>query len=178
MTNCISHSEEFTAAFNLINGRIEQYHMLLGYPLRFNDGATVSPFDDAVLGPFNVKRRMTQHRDICLALLAEVTEILDTAPWKPWRPDDYKGVDVEHMAEEVVDAYFFLASLCENWNITNKMLGEALEAKLRVCYDRIYHDYNKSRDEIEQEHYAVNGVAPWADPADKHEDVNPISLGK
>ena len=107
-------------------GLIEAYHKKLGFPKCTNDVAI----------------KLQQHRDLCIALQAELTELLDSMPWKPWRPDGYKNFDKTNFKEEVVDCIFFLTALCENWNIAPIEIGTMIAEKLQENYDRIERGYN------------------------------------
>ena len=125
-------SGEFIEPFERIIGAIMEYHKQLGYPI------TECALSD----------RVAQHRQFCLAIHAETTELLDAVPWKPWRPVGYKPVDKVNVAEEIVDILFFCTSICEIWGIPAAMLGTMLENKLIENRRRIAIGYNKPSDEM------------------------------
>ena len=123
---------EFRESFRRIIGAIKAYHTELGYPKI----ECAEP------------ERIAQHRQFCLAIHAETTELLDAVPWKPWRPDDYKPVDKVNIAEELVDILFFCTSISEIWNISEDTLADILERKLIENRRRILGGYNKPSDEM------------------------------
>lgn len=125
-------SGEFREPFRRIIGAIKAYHTELGYPkLQCAES-----------------ERNAQHRDLCLALHAEVSELLDAAPWKPWRPDGYKPFDAVNAAEELIDILFFLSSICETWGINEDALADTLERKLIENRRRVLKGYNKPSDKM------------------------------
>lgn len=125
-------SGEFREPFERILGAIKAYHSKLGYP-------KVECADS---------ERIAQHRQFCLAIQAETTELLDAVPWKPWRPENYKDPDLLNVKEEVVDIVFFLTSICEVWGIDFADLGDILERKLIENNRRILNGYNKAANQM------------------------------
>lgn len=125
-------SGDMRESFERIMGAIEVYHSELGYPKRECANS----------------EKNAQHRQFCLAIHAEVTELLDAVPWKPWRPDDYKNPDILNIKEEVVDIIFFLTSVCEVWGISFADLGDILERKLIENRRRILNGYSKQSDKM------------------------------
>ena len=125
-------SGEFRSSFKRIIGAIKAYHTELGYP----KVECTEP------------ERIAQHRQLCLAIHAETTELLDAVPWKPWRPDGYKPVDKVNVAEELVDILFFCTSISEIWDIPEDMLADILERKLIENRRRILNGYSKPSDEM------------------------------
>lgn len=123
---------KFRDSFQRILGAIEAYHIKLGYPITL----------------CNTNDRIAQHRQFCLAIHAEVTELLDAVPWKPWRDPSYKPVDLTNVKEEIVDVIFFLASICEVWGVRSDDLADILERKLIENERRILNGYNKPSDEM------------------------------
>lgn len=117
---------KFVEAFKEIYGAIQEYHQKLGYP---------------VINP-HIPCQLEQHRDLCLAMHAEVTELLESVPWKPWRDSSYKRVDKVNMAEEIIDILFFCNSICELWYIDHNDLAKMLERKLVENNRRISMGYN------------------------------------
>lgn len=120
-------SGKFRESFERIMSAIKEYHTELGYP-KLECASS---------------EKNAQHRQFCLAIHAETTELLDAAPWKPWRPDNYKDPDILNIKEEVVDIIFFLTSICETWGIQFEDLGDILERKLIENNCRILNGYNK-----------------------------------
>lgn len=125
-------SGKFRSSFRRIIGAIRAYHTELGYP----KVECTKP------------ERIAQHRQLCLAIHAETTELLDAVPWKPWRPDDYKPVDWVNVAEELADIIFFCTSISETWNIPEDILADILERKLVENRRRILNGYSKPSDEM------------------------------
>lgn len=80
--------------------------------------------------------------NICLALHAEVDELLESYDWKPWRPAGYKDVDQANMMVEIVDILFFLGSFAETFGITGSDLTYTFFKKLSENYNRISEGYN------------------------------------
>jgi len=119
-------------SFWRIMGAIAEYHTELGYP---KTKCTDS-------------EKNAQHRQFCLAIHAEVTELLDAVPWKPWRPEGYKEPDILNIKEEVVDIVFFLTSICEVWGIDFADLGDMLERKLIENRRRVLNGYSKPAAEM------------------------------
>lgn len=82
--------------------------------------------------------------EIILALHHEVSELGESYPWKPWRPKNYKKVDIDNMLEEIVDILFFLGSILELNNIYSVELEYKFIDKLRTNYQRIEEGYNET----------------------------------
>lgn len=57
------------------------------------------------IGP---KEQMGYLRDVSLALVVEVVEMLQELPWKPWKAIEDQPLNLEKAAEESVDALVFL----------------------------------------------------------------------
>lgn len=123
---------KFQKPFTEIMGAIEEYHTRLGYPRKNASNAM----------------RIKMHNDFCLALNAEVTELLDAVPWKPWRPNNYKPVDKVNIMEEIVDIIFFLTSISEVWDLDYGRIGDMLERKLIENNRRIDNGYSKPSDQM------------------------------
>lgn len=108
---------------------IRAYHKELGWPK-----ATYS---------------LHEHREECLGLIAECTEVLYAAPWKPWK--DY-GCSTENLctqvlikqdvAKELVDVLFFMSSIMEIWEITPDYFARVFKEKLAENYNRLTSGYN------------------------------------
>lgn len=111
---------------------IRAYHKELGWP-------------KAILDP-------QEHRDMCMAMVAECVEVLNAAPWKPWKSyateydgmneHDIKQVVQRNIAEELVDVFFFMSSIMEIWEITPEAFEKAFKEKMRVNIARISNGYN------------------------------------
>lgn len=131
---------EFREAFLAIFNAIERYHDKLGFP---------ETLSSCVQGPNGltsenlVAFKVQQHAEFCVALHAEITELLEAVPWKPWRPLNYKEVDLTNVMEELVDIIFFIGSMREIWNISPLEMADILERKLIENYRRISNGYNK-----------------------------------
>jgi phosphoribosyl-ATP pyrophosphohydrolase len=111
---------------NLFND-IKNYHKKLDYP---GDIETT-------------QKAIEKANEIILALHNEVTELQESYPWKPWRPEEYKKIDFDNMAFEIIDILFFLGSFMEIFSITSQELEQAFEIKLAENYKRIEKGYNE-----------------------------------
>ena len=110
--------------------KIETYHKELGYNYRTEK---------------NPEKLMAALRDNVLALQVEVSELLDSFPWKPWRKMTSQTYDYENAKEEVVDIIFFLAGICEITGITAEGIEDKFIVKLAENYNRINYGYNIKR---------------------------------
>ena len=110
---------------------IRQYHAELGY-------------DTTKMQPSEV----IQHfRDQSLALNQEVAELINCAPWKPWRDVLDQPSNIGHAAEEAVDCVFFLVGLLECFGVRSGDFVKAFKAKLAINHKRIQDGYNNKPDE-------------------------------
>ena len=115
---------------------IHAYHKRLGFPKE------VALLED----------RISEHREICLGLMAECAEVLNAAPWKRWKDYSkaYKDAGTtlytlavkNHIAEELVDVLFFMSSIMEVWDITPRQFAEAFQLKLAENENRLNNGYN------------------------------------
>ncbi len=111
--------------------KIEEYHKVLGYS-----------FSKEI-----VRERMVGLREAALGLIMEVTELIDSFPWKPWRSLESQRLNLENAYEEVIDCFFFLALICEAAELDPKMLEHVFKRKLQENYDRIKQGYNNRPEE-------------------------------
>lgn len=126
---------KYREAFSTIFGAIEDYHIVLGYPPNPEHSELTSIVE--------------RHRQFTLAIMAETTELLEALPWKPWRPDLYKELDIVNAAEESDDIIFFLGSVRENLGITTDEMADIFERKLIENKRRILIGYNKASTDME-----------------------------
>ncbi len=127
---------------------IKKYHEQLGWP-------------DIKAAHADEDSRIKQHIQLCTALTAEVYEVLNAAPWKPWKSYkcEYDGADEsaikqaihESVTEELVDVFFFICSLCELWDISPAAFEDMISAKLVKNYERLRNRYNRINAEKEEE---------------------------
>lgn len=108
--------------------QIRIYHEKLGYPTKNS----------------SIKLGIKEANEIITALHAEISELQNTYPWKPWRPLNYSQFDFDNMLFEIVDILFFLGSFIEIFNVTSKELEIAFKAKLAENYKRIERGYNET----------------------------------
>lgn len=127
---------KYREAFSLIFGAIEEYHKELGYPPAHGD-------------EIHLPTMSKIHRELCLALVMEVSELVDSIPWKPWRPYDYKSWDLTNSSEEINDCMFFLGSIRENLGRNPHELADIFERKLIENKRRILIGYNKASTDME-----------------------------
>ena len=128
----LEYCESMLTSFQQIFAAIAEYHSKLGYP------PNALTLDD----------KLRMHRDLCLALQVEVSEVTDSMPWKPWRPSNYKSMDTTNLKEEVVDVLFFLGSLLEVWGVQPHELGTMFLGKLEENYNRISSGYNRPKSDM------------------------------
>ena len=112
--------------------QIEVYHRKLGY------------FDRQEIDP---AKRMDRLRDNVLAVHAELTELLDSFPWKPWRAIKSQSWDMDNAKREIVDILFFLVAICEIAHIEWFEIEYKFWEILRQNYDRIDNGYSNTVEE-------------------------------
>ena len=112
--------------------KIETYHKELGYNFTTEK---------------NPDKPMEHLRNLTLALHTEVTELLDSFPWKPWRAMKDQKYDYENAKEEIVDIIFFLAGICEVTGITAEAIEDKFIVKLAANYNRINYGYNNKAED-------------------------------
>jgi NTP pyrophosphatase (non-canonical NTP hydrolase) len=80
--------------------------------------------------------RMVHGRDIALALIKEVSEVLDEMPWKPWRPLREQPCNQAKASHEIADVIVFAVvlhlTLCPG-----QSLEEAMQEVLKKVDKRI-----------------------------------------
>lgn len=77
-------------------------------------------------------------KDLVLAMMSELAEVLAETPWKPWK--DYTGfeIDMAKLREESVDILFFLLELMiVHGKMTADDIFETYEKKLAVNRQRL-----------------------------------------
>jgi len=111
--------------------KIREYHIALGYPPM----ATIS---ETITGG-----QQARARDLCLATIDEVTEILHSFDWKPWK--NYNGVpkmNADNFLEEIGDVIFFLDSLLMNFGFSWEDCLRRIDVKVQENYRRIKTGYH------------------------------------
>lgn len=111
---------------------IREYHKVLGYPQEHKireDGLNHIAISDA--------------RDLCLAIQVELSEVVNSFDWKPWKKyNNTRTVDSDNFLEEIGDIVFFLDSLLMNFGFTWDDLFKRIDAKLDENYARINSGYH------------------------------------
>jgi len=110
---------------------IKDYHKRLGYD-----------FSKAT-----EEEKMIAFRDFALALNQEIAELVNSAPWKPWRPIEDQTLDLYNVIREVVDCIFFLAGICEIFNILPEGIDAMFSTIMRNNNQRIAKGYSKIKEE-------------------------------
>lgn len=75
-------------------------------------------------GPEELRDKYGQY---ILAAHAELSELLESYPWKPWRPVGYQAIDIENIKREVVDILFFLHHVCALVGVTPEDLKKKFD---------------------------------------------------
>lgn len=120
-------------SFDNLLEKIRKYHEKLGYP----------KVEQASLGGILTATTRSQARDLCLATVDEVMEILHSFDWKPWK--NYNGVPVlnkQNFLEEVGDVIFFLDSLLMNFDLSWEDCKWQIYDKIETNYQRISTGYH------------------------------------
>lgn len=123
--------------------RIRTYHTMIGWP--------------KVCEPMSEDQRQ-EHITLVAAMQVECAEVMNAAPWKPWKNyvQEYAGDDSAtasevyervqaNVAEELVDMLFFVTAVLELWGLSNEAFEAAFEAKLEENKRRLEQGYNKVR---------------------------------
>ena len=106
--------------------QIEDYHKTLGYYYK----------------NMSAQECLDNIRHTGLALYQEVGELIDSFPWKPWRPIKDQPSDEYNAAIEIVDILFFLGAIRAAASIAPETIEALFDYKLRENYDRIKRGYN------------------------------------
>lgn len=126
---------------------IRDYHTDLGWPERVYEMGRGT----------QAQITLEQHRTHCLAMAAECMEVLNAAPWKPWKAYGSSVHSIskikQDVAEELADVLVFIGSITEVWDIEPSQLEFALQLKLQKNRQRITNGYNnhKPTDKYESE---------------------------
>lgn len=110
---------------------IRVYHRKLGY-----DYTNATP-----------EERMKYFREHALALYQEVSEIVNSTPWKPWRCVEDQMFYMQNVPKEIVDCIFFLGSISEIFEISPEELSITFNKVLASNYARIKSGYNNKPEE-------------------------------
>jgi len=106
---------------------IQDYHSAMGYTAQ----------------EMTREEKLLNARNFSLALFMEVSEIVDSFPWKPWRKTEDQTCNIDNLVDEVVDCLFFLNGICEIFEIDYETLANAFENKMSENYNRIARGYSK-----------------------------------
>ena len=85
---------------------------------------------------------MQSLRNNALALMMELAELIDSTPWKVWRPTEDQLFNKDNAIREVIDILFFLVGICENLEITPIELEAKFEQVLKNNYKRLNNGYS------------------------------------
>jgi len=80
--------------------------------------------------------------NMSLGLFMEVAELIDSTPWKPWRPVKDQTFDIPNARVEIIDCIFFLVGIARSMYITAEDLEAEFTKKLEENYARITSGYN------------------------------------
>lgn len=86
--------------------------------------------------------RTEYRRSMALGLFMEVAELVDSTPWKPWRPEKDQTMDLGNAQIEIVDCLFFLVGIARSLGIDGEDIVQTFEMKLTENYARIKSGYN------------------------------------
>jgi len=111
--------------------RIKEYHKELGYDFEHTE----------------LEERTEAIRHGGLALYQEVSELMDSFPWKPWRSMIDQTWSNSNAIEEIADCLFFLGFIMEAAWIHPEDVQLVFLEKLRENYDRIKRGYNNKPEE-------------------------------
>lgn len=128
-------TEKSLTVIDMFN-EIKEYHEELGFPLSKEEQKAAFRDPEAV---------RLMNNQLIAALHNEVTELQESTPWKPWRPINYKLIDIPNMAEEVVDILFFLGAFMENNSLSWEQVEDVFKRKMHINYERIKLGYSKTR---------------------------------
>lgn len=110
---------------------ITGYHCDLGYPIISGQNKDLNA------------TQLTQARELCLAMQVELSEVVNSFDWKPWKGYNGKpSMNSDNFLEELGDLIFFMDSLLMNFGFTWGDLFERIGAKLEENYARIESGYH------------------------------------
>lgn len=94
-------------------------------------GELIKNYHETLTWPVLSKEKQVENaRNIGLALIVEAQEVLQAVPWKPWKPEGYKDLDLDNLVEELADLLFFMGSMLEIFGLSWSQLEEAFLKKL------------------------------------------------
>ncbi len=91
--------------------------------------------------------RMVSFRDNVAALIAELGELMQEVPWKPWKKTANQEDNILAALDEHADCFFFLANLGLSLGFTPELMDDAFNKKLQVNLQRIENGYNNTKEE-------------------------------
>jgi len=138
----VAQNTNFEQAFHDLFGTINDYQTALGSP----SAADLMDLPMSVWSTWKADHM----RNYILAMHAELSELLEAYPWKPWRPTDYKEIDIDNVLEEVVDILFFLNYALRITGLSRGALAERFKRKLKENYERILSGYNRSAEDMKK----------------------------
>jgi NTP pyrophosphatase (non-canonical NTP hydrolase) len=125
----ITRPTDFNVSANFIRmfDQVQEYHTLLGQRRVFDSQA----------------QKVASSRNIALAIMMELAELVDSIQWKPWRELADQPFDRENIKREIVDILFFLVAFCEDYEITGQELYDKFQWVLAHNYERLTNGYSK-----------------------------------
>lgn len=112
--------------FKVMFRAIKSYHEELGHNMA--DGS--------------LDQRMQSMRNSALALVMELSELVDSTPWKSWRKIEDQTFDKDNATREVIDIIFFLVSICEELHITPQELEKKFDEVVTNNFARLDSGYS------------------------------------
>lgn len=88
-------------------------------------------------------QKVASSRNIALAIMMELAELVDSIQWKPWREICDQPFDRENIKREIVDIIFFLVAFCEDYDITGEELYSKFQWVLSHNLERLENGYSK-----------------------------------
>ena len=88
-----------------------------------------------------VPRSEDRTKQLVLAAIVELAEVLDETNWKPWKNPSPSKPDRELICGEIVDVLHFVVNLCIVWEMGSDELLEKFRAKHAVNMRRQLEGY-------------------------------------
>lgn len=79
-------------------------------------------------------------RNMALATIIEIGEVINESPWKPWKPEDYKDVDFEKVLGELADVQIFVFNMLLHYGVNMDQLSIAIGVKQQINVSRFMND--------------------------------------
>lgn len=79
-------------------------------------------------------------RNMALATIIEISEVINESPWKPWKPENYKEVDFEKVLGELADVQIFVFNMLLHYGVNMDQLSKAISIKQQININRFIND--------------------------------------